>query len=88
MKTGLLIGVTGKFYFSLLGGIFLVCLFLVWAIVLLKTLTGGKENTNLQKMYGQEDEKKEDSEKRQKTTKLLISGVMIICLAVLYYIFV
>ena len=76
---------TGRLYVSLFGGISLVILFLAWAIAFLRTLTGGRENTNLQKMYGQENEKAADADKKKKLVWHAVIGIMLVGLAVLYY---
>lgn len=86
MNKGLLMSAAGNLYLSFFVGLLIVVLFLAWAIALLRTLTGGKENTNLQKMYGQEHEKVADVEKKKKMALLAVSGICLAGLAVLYYI--
>lgn len=76
----------GNFYISLVGGLVLLLLFLGWAFALIKTLLGGKDNTNLQKMYGQGRGVSEDNKRKHSLARLAVSGVLLVFLAVLYYV--
>jgi len=81
----LLSSTEGTYYISLFCGVVFVVLFLLWAIWLLNIVTHGKENTNLQKMYGHEAEKKKGNDKKKELLCLVLSGILLFCLATLYY---
>jgi len=76
---------TDSFYVSLLCGLLMIVFFLVWAFSLLRYLQGRKGNTNLQKMYGTGAEKKEDAGRKQTKLRLILSGVLLLAMAVCYY---